>query len=222
MKPKPTNANDSFRAVRSAGIWGVCAVVILAMLWIGHTSTQVFFVGVDRTTFMQEKVSLGFEPWFAWRALLLLHVASAVIAMIAGGVSLVFGVRQTRLVVHRWAGQIYVVAVFISGLAAVPLTLTATGGILAICGFLLLNHAWLKTTIMSYRAARKRDIASHQKWVAWSYAITFANMTVHILTTAMTGLFNSHALAYTVAIWIGWPINVAIVEVWRRALAHPS
>ena len=165
---------------------------------------------------MREKVSLGFEPWFAWRVLLLLHVASAVIAMLAGGVSLVLGVRQTRLVIHRWAGRIYVVAVFISGLSAVPLTFTATGGILAIGGFLLLNHAWLKTTIMSYRAARDRDIASHQKWVTWSYAIAFANMTVHILTTAMTGVFDSHSVAYTVAIWIGWPINVAIAETWRR------
>ena len=179
-------------------------------------------MGVDRTTFMREKVSLGFEPWFAWRALLLLHVASAVIAMIAGGVSLVLGVYQNVTVVHRRAGRIYVVSVFVSGLAAVPLTFTATGGILAIGGFLLLNHAWLKTTIMSYRAARERDIVSHQKWVAWSYAITFANMTVHILTTAMTGIFNSHAVAYTVAIWIGWPINVAIAEVWRRTSARPS
>lgn len=171
--------------------------------------------------FMREKVLLGFEPWFAWRALLLLHVASAVIAMIAGSVSLLFGVRQTRMVVHRWAGQIYVVAVFVSGFAAVPLSFTATGGILAIGGFLLLNHAWLKTTIMSYRAARKRDIASHQRWVGWSYAITFANMTVHILTTAMTEMFNSHAVAYTVAIWVGWPINVAIAEAWRRMSTRP-
>ncbi|MEM6468054.1 MAG: DUF2306 domain-containing protein [Planctomycetota bacterium] len=173
-------------------------------------------MGVDRTTFMREKVSLGFEPWFAWRTLLMTHVASAVIAMIAGSVSLILGVLQTRMAVHRLAGRIYVIAVFISGFSAVPLTFTATGGILAILGFLLLNHVWLKITIMSYRAARKRDIAAHQKWVAWSYAITFANMSVHILTTALTGVFNNHAVAYTVAIWIGWPINVAIAEAWRR------
>ena len=216
MSSDPINSNDTFRSIHSAGRLGVYAVVILALLWIGHTSTQAFVMGVDRTTFMREKVSLGFKPWFAWRALLMIHVASAVSAMIAGGVSLVLGVLQTRMVVHRLSGRIYVIAVFISGFAAVPLTFTATGGILAIGGFLLLNHAWLKTTIMSYRAARMRDIATHQKWVTWSYAITFANMSVHILTTALTGFFNNHAIAYTVAIWIGWPINVAIAEAWRR------
>ncbi|MEM7314394.1 MAG: DUF2306 domain-containing protein, partial [Planctomycetota bacterium] len=164
MKPKPTKANNSLQAVRSVGIWDTSAVVILALLWIGHTSTQVFFMGVDRTTFMREKVSLGFEPWFAWRALLLLHVASAVIAMLAGGVSLVLGVRQTRLVIHRWAGRIYVVAVFISGLTAVPLTLTASGGILAICGFLLLNHAWLKTTGRSKRKWHGRQTGNEDSY----------------------------------------------------------
>ncbi len=210
------NENGSFYLFRAAGHWSVWAVAMLAVSWVAHTSTRMFIMGVDRTTFMQEKVQLGFEPWFAWRALLLVHVASAVIAMIAGSVSLVLGVRQSRMVIHRWAGRLYVVAVVISGLAGVPLSFTATGGILAIGGFLLLNHAWLKTTLMSYRAARGRDIALHRTWVVRSYAITFANMTVHILTTALTGIFDSHATAYTVAIWIGWPINVAIAEVWRR------
>lgn len=189
----------------------------MPVLWILHTATQYFVMGEDRTPFMRHKVQTGFEPWAGWRPVLGVHVAAAVAALASGGLALGLGLRKQHWVLHRWTGRGYVVAVLISATAGIPLAFTATGGAPAAAGFLVLNGVWLRTVAGTYRLARRRDLAKHRAWAVRSYAVTFANMTFHLLTTSLTGPLGGRSAAYTVAVWLCWPVNLLAAELFLRA-----
>ncbi|MEO1366472.1 MAG: DUF2306 domain-containing protein [Acidobacteriota bacterium] len=197
--------------------WLTRGAAALPALWILHTATQYFVMGIDRTPFMRHKVQTGFEPWAGWRPLLGAHVTAAVVALAAGGVAFALGERRRRWTVHRWAGRGYVVAVAVSGAAGLPLALTATGGAPAAVGFLVLNGVWLRTAAGTYWLARRRDVEGHRTWAVRSYAVTFANMTLHVLTALLTGPLGSRTAAYTAAVWLCWPINLAGAELYLRS-----
>ncbi|WP_409996679.1 DUF2306 domain-containing protein [Gimesia aquarii] len=140
--------------------------------------------------------------------------------MATGVVAFVLGIRKQRWPLHRLAGRTYAVAVVISAVAGLPLAFTATGGASATIGFLLLNGVWLATAAATYLLARRHDIARHRAWAVRSYAVTFANMTLHLLTALLTDPLDSRAAAYIVAVWLCWPVNLCAAEVALRAGAR--
>lgn len=187
----------------------------MALLWTLHTATQS--LGFDRTTFMRHKVESGFEPWTGWWVVLGVHVVAATTALLTGAAAFLLGVYEVRWSWHRVVGRIYALAVTLSAAAGLPLAFTATGGSPATAGFLLLNGVWLVTVAATYMLARRRDVARHRAWALRSYAVTLANMTLHLITAALTGPLDSRTAAYTVAVWLCWPLNLCATEIAIRA-----
>lgn len=191
------------------------AMAIVAALWIVHTLTQYFVRGLDRTRFWREKLGEGFEPWNGWQSVLLLHAGAACVAIAAALVS--FGLAdRANWRLHRAAGITYGTAVLVSAAAGLPLAFTATGGPASVAAFLLLNVAWMTTTLVAWRSARLRQISIHRVWVGRSFAITLANTTLHILTTSLDAAAADRITAYVVAAWACWPLNLAVYEVARQ------
>lgn len=190
-------------------------LAVVAGLWIVHTLTQYFVRGLDRSRFWREKLADGFEPWTGWHAVLLLHAGAACLAIAAALVS--FGLAdRANWRFHRAAGITYMAAVLASAAAGLPLAFTATGGPAAIAAFLLLNVAWVTTTLAAWQAARFRQISRHRLWVGRSFAITLANTTLHILTSTLDAAATDRSTAYVVAAWACWPLNLAVYETVRR------
>ncbi len=205
---------------RNLNNWIAWIVVIIAVLWILHTTTQYFVMGVDRTIFMRHKIQTGFVPWDGWRLVLSIHVAAAIVALATGAITFMLGIFKDHWSLHRLAGRTYVITVVVSGTAGLPLAFTATGGAPATAGFLVLNCVWLILVASAFVLARKRDVLRHRVWAVRSYAVTFANMTLHLVTALLTGPLDSRTAAYTVAVWLCWPLNLCIAEALLRGIAN--
>jgi uncharacterized membrane protein len=140
-----------------------------------------------------------------------------------GGIAIVVGALQvnrrlrTRCVVlHRWLGRIYVLAVAIGGVAGIVLALSSSAGPLASAGFGLLGLCWLVTTLIGYRSIRQRDTTAHRRWMIRSYALTLAAVTLRLYLPLSAMLELSFAVAYPIIAWVSWAPNLLIAEWFVR------
>jgi uncharacterized membrane protein YozB (DUF420 family) len=116
-------------------------------------------------------------PYFA---VLLVHIFTAAVALVAGPLQFVAAVRAHRRT-HRTLGRIYLLAgVLPAALTAIPVALWS-GRPLTQFGLTTAAVLWLVTGVLAYRAARRRDFAEHRDWMTRNYALTFLAVTSRIL-----------------------------------------
>lgn len=143
---------------------------------------------------------------------LAMHLAGGSIALAAGAWQLNSQLRARRPSLHRWIGRVYVAAVLVGGVGAAILAPRSQEGIVTHWGFGLLAVAWLGTTGVAYRAIRRRDLASHRRWMLRSYALTFAAVTLRIYLPLSQALGLPFGPSYQVISWLCWVPNLLLVE----------
>ena len=154
---------------------------------------------------------------------LLLHAMFASIALATGPFQFLPGLRTRRPKLHRWTGRVYAVACIVAGAAGLIVATHASGGPIAGVGFAALAVTWIATTAAAWRAALARDFDRHRMLMRYSFAMTFAAVTLRLqvpIGLALLG-FHSYAdfsrwLAYTC--WIPNLIAVRLYSggTWRR------
>jgi uncharacterized membrane protein len=156
--------------------------------------------------------------------LLVLHIASAFIALVAGFVQFLNQIRVKKPGIHRLIGKVYVGTVFVSGLLAIPLIYYAENFTKA-TAFLALVLVWLFSTWRGYRTAGRREFEEHRIWMTRSFGITLvavgARLLVPVLMLAYYVL-NGFAIPggmkamldaiLNVNVWAGLVLHLAIVE----------
>lgn len=147
---------------------------------------------------------------------MLTHAIVAPFALLLGPLQFFRGLRARHPRVHRWTGRIYVVAVLVGGSAALATAPFASGGPVASLGFATLAVAWLGATFAGWRAAVSRKFERHRVLMRFSYAMTFAAVTLRLQIPLGFALFHfasyrdmSPWLAYT-----SWLPNVVVVAVY--------
>lgn len=143
---------------------------------------------------------------------LFMHLAGGSIALAAGAWQLNSQLRARRPSLHRRIGRVYVAAVLVGGVGAAILAPRSQEGIVTHWGFGLLAVAWLGTTGVAYRAIRRRDLASHRRWMLRSYALTFAAVTLRIYLPLSQALGLPFGPSYQVISWLCWVPNLLLVE----------
>jgi uncharacterized membrane protein len=141
-----------------------------------------------------------------------MHLAGGSIALATGAWQLNTQLRARRPSLHRWIGRVYVVAVLVGGLGAALLAPRSQEGIVTHWGFGVLAVAWLGTTGVAYRAIRRRDQASHRRWMLRSYALTFAAVTLRIYLPLSQVVGLPYGPSYQVISWLCWVPNLLLVE----------
>jgi hypothetical protein len=153
----------------------------------------------------------------------LAHMLFGPIALLIGPVQFLEGLRAAHPRVHRWSGRLYVVACLVSGTAALATAPFASGGPVAGLGYGMLAVLWLATTLGAWRAAVLRQFALHRLLMRFSYAMTFAAVTLRLQIPVGFALgYESYSamsiwLAYTA--WIPNLVAVAlysVAEAWWR------
>ncbi len=150
---------------------------------------------------------------------LAMHLAGGSLALAVGAWQLHTQLRTRHPSMHRWLGRVYVIAVLVGGLGAVMLAPGSQEGIVTHWGFGLLAVAWLGTTVEAYRAIRRRDLASHRRWMLRSYALTLAAVTLRIYLPLSQVLGLPFGPSYQVIAWLCWVPNLLLVE--RFVVARP-
>lgn len=157
----------------------------------------------------------------------LTHMLIGPIALLTGPWQFFTNLRTKYPLLHRWNGRIYVAACMISGTGALLTAPFASGGTVASIGFTLLALSWLASTFAGWRLAVARNFASHRICMRFSYALTFAAVTLRLqIPVGLIFLgFTSYRelsvwLAYTC--WIPNVIAVALYTLATSSMNRPA
>ena len=131
-------------------------------------------------------------------------------------------VRTRWPAVHRVTGRIYVAGCAIGAPTGFLLALGTTMGPVAGSGFALLAILQAAFTWFGWRAAVARRFADHRAWMLRSYAMTASAITFRLMlpASAMAGL--DFATGYSMAAWLCWTTNLALVEYYLRRSRRPA
>ena len=151
------------------------------------------------------------------------HVFASVIALALGPFQFSSRLRASQIQLHRWCGRAYLgVGVCVGGLAGLYMSLHAFGGIASRLGFGCLALAWLFTGLRAFLAIRRRDVASHRRWMVRNFALTFAAVTLRLYLPSSIALGAAFEIAYPVIAWLCWLPNVVIAELLFNRTLGPS
>lgn len=153
---------------------------------------------------------------------ILLHIGGGAVALSAGLFLVNRRIRGRSPRLHRWLGKVYIAGVVVGGAAALALAPSSFGGLVTHLGFGGLAVCWLGTTILAYRAIRRREIAAHQRWMYRSFALTLAAVTLRIYLPLAGVAGIEFVDGYRVVSWMCWVPNLLIVETWFVPRASPQ
>ncbi|OBS13360.1 hypothetical protein ATE49_13010 [Elizabethkingia miricola] len=190
------------------------AIICIFALLIGIYPFMYAFVD-HKYTFLGSKSSEVLHN-VIWKLAFYTHI-------IFGGLSLFIGWRQfgkkfrnKHIKLHRNIGKLYVISVIISSVAGIYMGFYANGGIISSTGFILLGLIWFNTTVMALSQIRKGNIKQHQQLMIYSYACTFAAVTLRLWLPLLTILTKDPAHSYLVVAWLSWVPNLIVAYFINR------
>jgi hypothetical protein len=156
-----------------------------------------------------------------WPVRALAHMLVAPVALFIGPFQFLPKLRARHPRLHRWSGRVYVAACLIAGAAGLATAFHATGGPVAGVGFGILAVVWIGVTLGAWQAAVRRRFDLHRLLMRFSYAMTFAAVTLRLqipigLALGFEGyVAMSPWLAYT-----SWIPNVIAVAIYSAMVAR--
>ncbi|MEJ5103101.1 DUF2306 domain-containing protein [Chryseobacterium sp. MYb328] len=170
----------------------------LIYVFVEHKNT---FLGSKPSEVLQNQI---------WKFAFFAHI-------IFGGISLFIGWRQfgikfrnKHLRLHRIIGKTYVISVFISSVSAIYMGIYANGGIISSAGFISLGLVWLISTLVALIQIRKGNVMKHQQFMIYSYACTFAAVTLRLWYPLLKNLTQDPDNSYLAVAWLCWLPNVLV------------
>lgn len=137
--------------------------------------------------------------------------------IIFGGISLFIGWRQfgskfrnKHPQLHRIIGKSYVISVLISSVSAIYMGIYANGGVISSVGFIFLGLVWLITTLTAVAQIRKGNVMKHQQLMIYSYACTFAAVTLRLWYPLLTSVTKDPDNSYLAVAWLCWLPNLLV------------
>lgn len=190
--------------------------VLISFMWIMHTLTKNFMTDPELLKFLAQKAK-PIADRSLWLLMIRVHIILAVISLVTGPIGAVRRIRAKSVSLHRWNGRIYLLSILLNFIPGLYVAFFASGGWMSVCGFVILNVLWLGTTWLGYIHIRRKDAASHMKWMTRSFFLTYANLTIHIvLAVSSHGLKLPYDVSYVVAVWSSFLINLLLAELAIR------
>lgn len=192
------------------------AWIVMAIMAIGVGLYPLLYFVIDREFGLLASKSDALLSNVFWNIGFYGHILFGGLALLIGWVQFSKKIRNANLKRHRTIGKVYVIAAAVSGSCGVYIAFYATGGLIAVVGFLCLGVLWLYTTLTAYFAARKGDLQLHQAMMIYSYAACFAAVTLRIWLPALTIAFGDFVTAYRLVAWLCWVPNIVFAFFWVR------
>lgn len=152
----------------------------------------------------------------------LTHMLVGPIALLTGPWQFFPQLRTKYPALHRWNGRTYVAACIVSGTGALLTAPYASGGVVASIGFTMLALSWLATTFAGWRFAVARNFAVHRLCMRFSYALTFAAVTLR-LQIPLGFIFLGFTSYRELSVWLAytcWIPNVIAVALYTYATSQ--
>ena len=205
-RPRPHSLQTHRKTGRSArALWGLGAVLSVGVALFSYRYLPQY--GAQAPAILGNALS---RPW------LYLHVAGAATALLIAPIQLLPGLRRQGRPWHRWLGRTYVVACLLGGVGGLVSAFGSTAGPVATAGFASLAVCWIVANIMGWRRATQRRFAEHRRWMIYSFAMTFAAVTLRLGLPIAPILHHPFVEGYRVMAWASWLLNLAVAELYLR------
>jgi uncharacterized membrane protein len=159
------------------------------------------------------------------RSAFYLHIAFGGLALLLSPLQFATRLRTRAPSVHRAVGRVVLGSIAIAGTAALVLAPHSLAGTVGTLGFGLLAVLWLTFATVAFRAIRRRDVATHRRWMVRTFALTFAAVTLRlwlgVLIAVQSGLAGvdpdvAFDRAYLLVPFLSWVPNLLVAE-WYLA-----
>ena len=145
-----------------------------------------------------------------WHFSFYTHIVLGGLALLIGWAQFWTSFRKKYLSYHRLIGRIYILAVLPSAITGIYIGCHATGGMVAKVGFVCLGIIWLVVSLRAYLAVKKGKIQTHQIFMIYSYAATFAAVTLRLYMPLLIALTGDFIPAYQMVAWLCWVPNLIV------------
>ncbi|WFB66373.1 DUF2306 domain-containing protein [Chryseobacterium sp. WX] len=145
-----------------------------------------------------------------WKTAFFIHITFGGLALFVGWRQFGRSFRTQYMRIHRNIGMFYVVAVTLSSVSAIYMGFYANGGLVSAMGFICLGLIWLLTTLAALAEIRKGNIIRHQQLMTYSYACTFAAVTLRLWLPLLKNITGDPMLSYLVVAWLCWIPNLLV------------
>jgi hypothetical protein len=180
--------------------------------------TRHFMSGADHFLDMTP-AALG--KYFTRRWVLIAHITAGGGALIMGPLQFWSRFRARYIKLHRWVGVGYLLAILLSSVCALILSVTTAYDVNWAYAFSLQVwvSVWIISTIIAYCAALQKKFKLHQEWMTRSYIVTLAfiisGLTLKYLLSIGFGSFEDISPSL---FWMGWSVPLFVYQVvlgWR-------
>lgn len=178
---------------------GLAVLIGLYPLMYGFVEPQNTFLASKNPEIIKNSI---------WKTAFILHIAFGGLALLIGWRQFGENFRNRNIRLHRLIGKIYVIAVLISSLSGIYIGFYANGGIIAATGFIGLGIVWLATTVLAFTNVKKGKIEKHRKLMIYSYACSFAAVTLRIWLPLLMAISGDFIKSYLIVAWLCWIPNL--------------
>lgn len=154
------------------------------------------------------------------------HVFTAILVLPAGYTQFSRRIRRYAPQLHRRMGWLYVcVTLFLAGPSGLVLGVYANGGLSSQIAFCLLAVAWMFCTYRAVVSISRKQVETHRAWMMRSYSLALSAITLRLWKYILVWAFHPRPMdVYRVVAWLGWTLNLLVVEwmLYHRNRSHPN
>lgn len=204
------------------GTWALSLLIVVnSWHYFDALSPGAPASSLNHIPFFAERPDVTSSPM--WRGAFYYHVAGAVLCLLTGPLLLSQYLLRRSVRLHRVVGWAYVVAVLVvSAPSGAYLALFAKGGFLGQLGFLLLAIAWFQSTWAGLRAIQRGDLATHRRWMHWSYAWVHSAITFRLIYCALSLTTLPDRTNYIASLWLSLVTSSATALWMNRTRTLPE
>ena len=146
----------------------------------------------------------------------IIHAFSGAVALITGPLQFNRTLLSRKRSLHQLSGKLYVSAIWSASVAALWDALFFDIPLLGKVAFGVLAVLWFSTTTIAYLRVRKRRIQEHREWMIRSFSLSFFFVTGGFWMPGLTATSLPYEVAYPLAVFLAWFLNLLFAEVWIR------
>lgn len=206
LKPSPSSKRiPLFRliSIRQLLFW----ILIFAL-------TRFFMSGADH---FLELTPEALGKYFTRRWVLIAHITAGGGALILGPLQFWSRIRARYTRLHRWVGVGYLLAILVSSVCALVLSVTTAYHVNWAYAFSLQVwvSVWIISTVIAYRAALHKKFTLHQEWMTRSYIVTLAFIISGLALKYLLGTgFGTFEEISPSLFWMGWSVPLFVYQVY--------
>jgi uncharacterized membrane protein len=198
--------------------------------WLAVICATVWFLYDSYFYALTRKWWPGVTVWnrLAWYGA---HIVVATPILLIAPLQFLAGLRRARPELHRWLGRVFLGACLIAAPLGIYLgaTLRNQGSRIPI---VLLGIAWIVVSSIAWRAARRKDYATHRAYVIRSLAFGLAFVWIRVLDMISPTVFAfipHEPTRETTEEWVAFAMPLLVVEAmltwwpaWRKTVDRRS